>query len=527
MMRAFLRVALASAFLVATASYAAPPRDLDRYAQRVLDTFESPGMAVAIVERGQPNVVRSYGVRRMGEAARVDEHTLFPIGSTTKAFTSALLAMLVDDGKLTWDTKVQDVLPGFRMYDPYVSAEMTVRDLLVHRSGLGLGAGDLMFYPPTTFTRADIVHKLRFIKPATSFRSGFAYDNLLYIVAGSVIEAVSGKSWEDVARERLLAPLQMSETSTSSLRPPTPNRAWPHARFSTELRGAGPMAPLAGPTDLDVAAPAGALNTSAMNITRWLELQLGRGLDPKTNARLYSEAQAREMWTGQTLMPVPPVAKGLELAKTSFRAYALGWIVSEYRGQTILSHGGGVPGSVTLITIVPERNVAFASMTNSEEVGALTALQYRLLDHYLGFTSPDWIKAVAGVSHDRISKGQEALAASRQSPQGAQGKAPGPSLALARYAGRYRDAWYGSATLESTPAGLTFRFDHTPSMSGKLEHVRNDTFRTRWTDRTVEDAYVTFALKPDGSIERMTMRPLSPLADFSFDYQDLLFLPER
>jgi CubicO group peptidase (beta-lactamase class C family) len=523
---AFASALIALGILAVPAANAAPPRDLDRYAQRVLETFETPGMAIAIVEPGRPGTVRAYGVRRMGEAARVDEHTLFPIGSTTKAFTSALLAMLVDEGKLTWDTKVQDVLPGFKMHDAYASSEMTVRDLLVHRSGLGPGAGDLLFYPTTTHSRADIVHRLRFIKPTSSFRSGFAYDNLLYIVAGEIIAAARGKSWEDVVRERLLVPLQMNDTSTSSQLPATANRAWPHARFSTEPRGAGPIAPLATVMNIDVAAPAGSLNASATDLIRWLELQLGRGLDPKTQARLYSEAQAREMWVPQTLMPIPPTPRPLELAKARSRAYALGWIVSDYRGQQIVSHGGGVPGSVTSIVILPERNVAFAIVTNSEEPGALSSIQYRLLDHYLGLSSPDWIKGVAQVHAERIAKGREVLAASRQQSQ--EGAPPsGPSLPLARYAARYRDAWYGSATLENAATGLTLRFDHTPSMSGKLEHVRYDTFRTRWADRLIEDAYVTFALNPDGSIERMTMRAVSPLADFSFDYHDLLFVPER
>src|SRR6187431_1223184 len=176
--RVALRMALTAAVFVAASAHAAPPGDLDRYVKRVFDTFETPGMAIAIAERGKPTVLRTYGVRRMGEAAKIDEQTMFSMGSTTKAFTSAVLAMLVDEGKLSWDSKVVDLLPGFRMYDPYTSSEMTVRDLLVHRSGLGLGAGDLMFVPETTLTRAQIVEKLRYIKPATSFRSGYAYDNM-------------------------------------------------------------------------------------------------------------------------------------------------------------------------------------------------------------------------------------------------------------------------------------------------------------------------------------------------------------
>lgn len=147
-----LSVACAGALVLTSACLAAPPADRDRYAKRTLETFDVPGMTVAIVEQGRSNAIRSYGVRKMGEPAKVDEHTLFAIGSTTKAFTTALLAMLVDEGKLTWDTKVADVLPGFKMHDPYVSSEVTVRDIVTHLSGLGPGAGDLLFFPPTSFT---------------------------------------------------------------------------------------------------------------------------------------------------------------------------------------------------------------------------------------------------------------------------------------------------------------------------------------------------------------------------------------
>jgi CubicO group peptidase (beta-lactamase class C family) len=526
MQRLAMKLACLAALLVASASFAAPPADLDRYAQEVLQTFGTPGMTVAIVEQGKPYVVRSYGVRRMGEPAKVDERTLFAIGSTTKAFTTALLAMLVDEGKLTWETKVADVLPGFRMYDPYVSSEMTVRDIVVHRSGLGPGAGDLMFFPPTTLTRADIIHRLRYIKPVTSFRSSFAYDNLLYIVAGEVIATVEKSSWEDTIRKRILAPLQMTETSTSSELPASANRAWPHARASQEMRGLGPMSALAEVTSVDVAAAAGALNSNGIEIARWLELQLNAGLDAKSGTRLFSEAQSREMWTPQTLLPISPAPPRLELAKGHFRAYALGWGLGDYRGQTILSHAGGVPGMVTLFVLVPEKHVAFALFTNAEEPGVLSSMQYRLLDHYLGLKSPDWITAVSETFKERLAKGQEQLAASKEQGKDEQGS-KGPSLPMEKYAGRYRDAWYGTVTIERAGEGMEIRFDNTPSMKGRLEHVRYDTFRTRWMDRSVEDAYVTFALEPDGSLARMTMKAISPLADFSYDFQDLMFVPER
>lgn len=524
-LRSLLIVTMSNVLMISLA-HAAPPSDLDSYARRVMETFETPGMVVAIAEQGRPGVVRSYGVRRMGEPTKVDEHSLFAIGSTTKAFTAALLAMLVDEGKLTWDTKVSDVLPGFKMYDPYASSEMTVRDLLVHRSGLGVGAGDLLFYPPSLLSSEEIVHRLRYIKPATSFRSGFAYDNLLYIVAGEVIEEVTKSSWHDVMRQRILAPLQMSDTVTSSVVPPDVNRAWPHLRMSEEARGIGPMGPLPAPLKLDNAAPAGSLNSSGADLVRWLELQLGRGLDPKTNTRLFSEVQSREMWTPQTLIPIAPVPKALEPARPNFRAYTLGWNKSDYRGQPIIAHGGGVPGFVTMIVLVPERGVAFAILTNSEEPGTLASMQNRLLDHYLGLKSPDWITAVATTHKERIAKARETLAASSSGTKSEAGS-KGPSLPIEQYAGRYRDAWYGLVSVDAAGSKLSIRFENTPAMNSVLEHVRHDTFRTRWPDRAIEDAYVTFALTPEGGIERVTLKAISPLADFSFDYPDLLLKPER
>src|SRR5438046_5180887 len=194
----------------------APPADLDAYVARVLKTFEVPGLSVAIVKDGKVVMAKGYGVRKLREPALVDENTLFGIGSNTKAFTTAALATLVDEGKISWDDPVYERLPGFAMYDPYVSHEMTIRDLLTHRSGMGLGEGDLLFWPHSTYKREEIIYKLRFMKPATSFRSKYAYDNLLYIAAGQIIPAVTGKSWEEYVTEKILKPLGMKTTTLSN-----------------------------------------------------------------------------------------------------------------------------------------------------------------------------------------------------------------------------------------------------------------------------------------------------------------------
>src|SRR5579863_7665048 len=202
----FLIPLVATAVLAQTAA-SAPPPDLDTYVASSMKTFDVPGMSVAIVKDGKVLVAKGYGVRKLGEPTPVDEFTMFAIGSNTKAFTTAALATLVDEGKLSWDDRVYQRLPSFVMYDPYVSHEMTIRDLLTHRSGMGLGEGDLLFWPHTTYTRDDIIYRLRFMKPASSFRSHFAYDNLMYIAAGQIVAAVSGKSWEDYLREKILQPL--------------------------------------------------------------------------------------------------------------------------------------------------------------------------------------------------------------------------------------------------------------------------------------------------------------------------------
>src|SRR5271155_2243425 len=192
-----------------------PPPDLDAYIARDMKAFDVPGIAIAIVKDGKVVLAKGYGVRKLGDPTPVDENTLFGIGSNTKAFTSAALASLVDAGKISWDDKVYERLKGFQMYDPYVSHEMTIRDLLTHRSGMGLGEGDLLFFPPSDYTSAQIIQKLRYMKPASSFRSRYAYDNLLYMAAGEIVPAVTGKPWSDTIRERIFKPLRMNDSNAS------------------------------------------------------------------------------------------------------------------------------------------------------------------------------------------------------------------------------------------------------------------------------------------------------------------------
>src|SRR5208283_1744567 len=280
----------------ASAPPSAPPADLDAYVASSMKTFEVPGMAVAIVKDGKIVVAKGYGVRKLGDPTAVDEFTMFGIGSNTKAFTTAALATLIDEGKLSWDDPVYQRLPGFVMYDPYVSHEMTIRDLLTHRSGMGLGEGDLLFWPHTTYTREEIIYKLRFMKPASSFRSRFAYDNLLYMTAGQIIPAVTGVSWDDYIPQHIFAALGMNNSNVSNAAyKPGGDYAFPHSRIDGRLQ----VVPF---EVLDNAGPAGSINSCAADMAKWVQLQLNRGKFPDRDGRLFSEQRSKDMWAPQTIL---------------------------------------------------------------------------------------------------------------------------------------------------------------------------------------------------------------------------------
>ena len=509
------------ALAVSCPAFADPPTGLDKRIEELRRASELPGIAIAIVENGKTTLARGYGVRKLGGGDPVDANTIFMTGSTGKAVTVAALATLVDAGKLGWDDKVIDRLPGFQMYDPWVTREMTVRDLLVHRSGLGLGAGDLLFVPRSNRSRADMVKALRYIKPATSFRSGYAYDNILYTVAGALIEAVSGQSYEDYLRQHVFKPAGLlTATSDEPTRLATANRAFPHGRNSAAVRGLGPLQLLDETDQLGAAStPAGLLAMSANDLAKWLKIQLARG-KTENGGRLFSEASSAEMWNPQVIEPIGPVPPGFEATKPMFKAYALGWEVAEYGGAKIISHSGGVFGFITMVVLIPEKNVGFAITMNAEEGAVRRGLTYELMDHYLGRPYVDWAARYKGLLGTMLSNAKTAVETTVASPAKV-----GPSLSLDRYTGQYRDPWYGRITVRRGQTGLAIDFNETPRMGGPLVHYQYDTFIARFTDRNIEPAYVSFSLDADGKVERITMKPVSPTADFSFDYQDLNFAP--
>src|SRR5579872_5949443 len=450
-------------WLTATAPAASvPPAGLDAFVARSMRIFGPPGMSVAIVEGGKPALAKGFGIRKLGSPRLVDAHTRFPLGSETKAITAAALAILVDQGKLKWDDRVVDKLPGFAMYDPYATTHMTVRDLLTHRSGLSLGEGDLLIIPATTRSRADIVHALRYLKPATGFREIFAYDNILYVVAGALVEAVSGESWQHFVQSHILEPAGMRDSATS-YDPNATNGIALHGRIEGKIRGLGPLRILPRGLDDKTAGPAGGVNASAVDMTTWMQVQLNRGLAPN-GTRIFSDTQAKEMWKPVVLISgdlVPAGASSEVKAALSpaFQDYALGWFIEDYHGHTVIEHTGAVLGAVAALYLIPEKKVGIAVMINSEDGSARRAVALYLLDYYLGLPDQHWNDKFKATIDAMTAKAEKAI----QPPPIASAQPTRPSLPFVAYTGIYRDPWYGTTTVSLRQGKPWIRFNLTPN----------------------------------------------------------------
>ena len=515
-------VAIAALLAIGGNAMAAPPKDLDAFVTRSMQTFGPPGMSVAIVENGKVVFTKGYGIRSIATRAPVNEHTTFPIGSETKAFTAAALAVLVDEGKLKWTDRVVDRLPGFQMYDPYATQHMTVIDLLTHRSGLGLGEGDLLIVPATTRSRADIVHALRYLKPVTGFREVFAYDNILYIVAGALVESVSGETWEHFVENHIFKPAGMTD-ATTAYHADAPNGVALHSRVSGAIMGVGPQSILKHGLEGEASAPAGAINASATDMAKWMQVQLAHGKLPD-GRQLFSAAQSDEMWKPRVVVSPDSFGKAtssvLAALSPKFQDYGLGWFVENYHGHTIIEHTGAVLGAVAAQYLIPEKGVGISVNINSDDGAARRAVAFYLMDYYLGIPNQHWNASLKALMDGMLAAGQKAMKAQPEAKTNDKS-----SLSMASYAGVYRDPWYGTTTITAKPGGkLWMTFDQTPRMEGSLAHVADDTFKVVWDDHMIEPAYVKFDVT-GGKVAKVTMKPVSPLADFSFDYQDLHFVP--
>jgi CubicO group peptidase (beta-lactamase class C family) len=483
--------------------------EIDALVERTLKAFDVPGIAVAVVKDGKVIHSKGYGVRSLGSPEKVDENTLFGIASNSKAFTAATLGILIDEGKLKWDDRVIDYIPEFRMYNSYVTEEFTIRDLLTHRSGLGLGAGDLMFWPgQNSFTMKDIIHNLRYLKPVSGFRTKYDYDNLLYMVAGEVVARISGKPWEEFVEERIMRPLGMVKSASSFNRlKDKSNVIAAHAVVDGKVK-------VIARDRFEFGNSAGGINSSISEMSKWVIMQLQHGKygDGK---QLFSENVHEEMWTPQTIISV----RSPGIYNTHFNSYGLGWNLSDVMGYKQASHTGFVAGMVTQVTLVPELNLGIIVLTNQQIGAAFTSITNQIKDSYFGIKGKDRVKENADRMQTNLGSADKVTTEAWRVSAAAT-----PPANLDQFTGTYRDVWFGDITITKKDNKLFFTSKRSPRISGEMFFYKGNTFLAKWTDRSLDaDAFIMFSLDYEGKPSGIKMNPISPLTDFSYDFQDLDF----
>lgn len=488
--------ALCFGLTAAEAQPTAPPPGLDAYIEQVLEQFEVPGVGVGIVKDGQVVLTKGYGVRRMGSPEPVNEHTLFSIASNSKAFTATALAMLIEEKRLRWEDRVIDYLPWFSLSDDYVTQHLTVRDLLVHHSGLPAYANDLLLFPPSTFSRKELLSKLKDVPLEHDFRSVYAYDNILYVAAGEVIEAVSGMEWETFVKQRIFDRVGMpnSVSRFSTLRQ-QPNVAYAHARRNGKV---GPVDTFFDQNIGDPGNPAGGIASSAADMANWLITHLDSGRTPE-QGRLFKPETTKQLWRIVRPMPISKEPTWLQPAQKNFYGYALGFRTYDYRGVKVVGHGGLLTGFVSQIAMVPEHRLGVVVLTNQLSSEAYWAIINHILDHYLDTPAFDWI---AGYKKelDLAVQRQDSLARTRKAvtPEATWRR----TLPLADYAGAYRDDFIGRIVIrQEKDSILRLLFAKSAQLNGKLEHFHGDFFRLVYDNpNRGEGPFLSFALNPDKTV---------------------------
>ncbi|MGH7711355.1 MAG: serine hydrolase [Gemmatimonadaceae bacterium] len=459
---------------------AAPAARLDAYTAQALTAWGLPGVAVAVVHNDSIVFAKGYGVRELGKPEPITPNSVFAIGSTSKAFTAASIAMLVADGKVKWDDPVTKHLPDFQLFDPYVTRELTLRDILTHRSGLARGD---RLWANSGFTRSEVLHRVRFLKPSWSFRSTYGYQNIMFLAAGTVVERVSGKTWDDFVAQRIFQPLGMSNSVTSITHLSTlADVATPHERIDSAYR---PVAWL----NIDNIGPAGSINSSVNDMAQWIRLQLGRGV--YKGQRLLDSAGVKEMHTATTV--IRPSAQDERMYPMSnLSAYGLGWSLRDYYGRRMVSHGGAIRGMRAQVTLIPDAKLGVVVLTNSPQSSFPTAIANVAVDLYLGNPDRDWSTLML----DATKQAEARAVAERKRRESERVAGTSPSLAATRYAGVYVDSMYGEVSVTHESDRLRLQFG--PHYTSDLQHWHFDTFEAVPKDTVLGRFFVRFVVDASG-----------------------------
>lgn len=482
-------------------------KTLDEYIHTSMMEWKIPGLAIAIVKNDTVILSRGYGLRNINKDEPVDEHTLFAIASNTKAFTSSALAVLADQGKISWDDHVKKYLPWFELYDPYVTDEIRVRDLLGHRSGLKTFSGDLLWYG-TRYSREEVIRRAKYLEPAFGFRSGYGYSNIMFITAGEIIPVVEKKSWDEFLKMTFFDPLDMSKTTTTIRGLENENNvAQPHW-----VGNDAEKAILIPYVNWDNIGGAGAIISNVHDMSQWIRFQLNDGM---WNGRQIISEQ--NIWATRKIQNFQSMARNTEKFNPSwhFRGYGMGWIVRDYHGAIVIGHGGGADGMISEVTMVPEESFGFVILTNSNNYFP-SALSEYILDHYFDAHFTDWSKLtldsyLAGAEKNRLEEAE--FIKNRVS-------GTKPSLKLEQYTGLYGGEMYGDAEIVLKDNQLILNFLPTPIYSGTLTHWHFDIFRIKLKDvPSLPEGTVQFIMGADGKIEEMRVDIPNP----DFDFTELEF----
>lgn len=474
---------------------------IDSYISSTYEDWNIPGVAIAIVKDGEQILAEGYGLKDASTKEKVDANTLFAIASNTKAFVSAGIASLVEEGKLDWDDKVVDHLPYFKLYDSYVTAEFTVADLLCHRSGLGTFSGDLLWYG-TTLSREEVIRNASMLEPVTGFRAGYGYQNIMFMAAGEVIEAVTDMPWHSYIEKEFLAPLNMKRTlhSTNQL-DKYPNHAEPHNYVDGKNIAIDWV-------NWDNMGPAGSFISNVNDLSNWLNLQLAQGsLDDK---EYWSEEHSDLMWTVHSPKKLSNWHR-TNFPSKHFSGYGLGWDLFDYHGRLIVNHGGGYDGFISQTILVPEENLGFVILTNSNSFYPY-AMMYHILDMYL---APDEAKDWGAYMLDLKEQGDARKINDIKAMEDSRIKGTEPSLSLSDYAGIYEDPKYGAVVISIANDRLVFDFEPTPLYHGSLSHWHYDSFRMTWGEQHfLPKGMASFILDNTGKVEELRIDCPNPDLDF-------------
>jgi CubicO group peptidase (beta-lactamase class C family) len=484
---------------------------LDSLIEDAIKKFQVAGVAVAVVKDGKVIHQKGYGTTSIVTNKAVNESTNFQIASNSKAFTSAALAILEEEGKIKWTDKVKDHIPEFKMYNDYVTENFNILDLLTHRSGLGLGVGDLMFFPDgSDFTVKDVVKSFQHFKQQSAFRTQFDYDNLLYIVAGEIIARASGTSYELFVQKRIIEPLQMNNTFVGSLLTNKNNLAVPHSTESGTLRTIDAY-------DIGMGSAAGGIYSNVADMSKWMLVQLNNGkYGQELKSSLFSVKNQRQMWRLHTVEETSSFPR----YNSHFNGYGLGWNLTDIKGNLSVMHTGGLPGMLSIVSMVPDMKLGVVILTNTESGGSglFSSITNTIIDSYLGLDDFGWVDKYASHLAKNKEKGDEVTKAAWKKVEAAKSV----KINNEDYFGIYEDKWFGKMEVFMKENQLWIKSYRSPKLNGPMLYYNANTFAIKWEYTAMNcDAFAMFSLDEKGKAQSIKMKGISPNIDFSFDFHDL------